>query len=267
VSRLLSNPHSRIASWLVLLAGSLTLSMPAAGQTAESKPDEKEVASHCHEIGDGFLMDDRTGNRAECVDSDKFALHVPTSSTKPEVISMAEESKLSTLSARLERFEDESAIANVLTDYSLALDWLDVDLLDSVFWDDATIDYGFFKGTGAEFKPILLGLESSFGRRWHFTSQLRIALAGNTAKVSSYNFSVATTSQAAPDAAGLTGFFGYYVDRLEKREGRWAIASRKHLLVAGTNWADMPIIGDLAALNGIGKADTTHVDFSDLPID
>lgn len=207
----------RNAGKFVVLAGALTLAMPAAGRSAQSE------------------------------------LH--------------EDQGLSVLSARVDRLEDERAIADVLTDYSLALDWLDEQLLDRVFWDDAKIDYGFFKGSGADFKPILLGVERSFGRRWHFTSQLRIVVTGNVAKVSSYNISVATPSQTAPDADGLTGFLGYYVDRLEKRDGRWGIASRKHLLVAGTAWPDMPITGDLSALNTIGKADTEHADFAQLPIE
>lgn len=179
---------------------------------------------------------------------------------------VTEEGRLAALEARIATLEDEQAIARVLADYSLALDWLDDATLDRVFWDDAEIDYGFFKGSGADFKPILMEVERSMGRRWHFTSQLRTAIEGNSARVTGYNLSLATDGVASTEDSRLTGFFGFYNDRMEKRDGRWAIAGRKHILVAGTDLPDTAITGDLSALNTIGATGTDHPDFASLPI-
>lgn len=176
------------------------------------------------------------------------------------------EDRIAALEIRLNELEDERAIARVLADYSLALDWLDEKTLDRVFWNDAEIDYGFFKGTGEEFKPILMDVERSMGRRWHFTSQLRTDIVGNEARATGYNLSLAVAAVDSRDSDGLTGFFGFYNDRLSKRDGRWAISARKHLLVAGTQWADIAITGDLAALNTIGVTGPQHPDFASLPI-
>lgn len=176
------------------------------------------------------------------------------------------EDRVAALEARLQQVEDEQAIARVLADYSLALDWLDDATLDTVFWDDAEIDYGFFKGTGAEFKPILMAYVKSTGRRWHFTSQLRTKIDGSTARCTGYNLAVEAKSVSSEGSEGLTGFFGFYNDTLEKRDGRWAIARRKHILVAGTELADTAITGALAALNTIGVAGRGHPDFASLPI-
>ncbi|WP_144096571.1 nuclear transport factor 2 family protein [Croceicoccus sediminis] len=179
---------------------------------------------------------------------------------------MTDEGRMAALEARISILEDELAIARVLADYSLALDWLDDATLDRVFWDDAQIDYGFFKGSGADFKPILMEVERGMGRRWHFTSQLRTAIDGSSARVTGYNLSLAADSVQSNDNSRLTGFFGFYNDRMEKRDGRWAIAGRKHILVAGTDLPDVAITGDLSALNTIGATGTDHPDFATLPI-
>jgi hypothetical protein len=172
--------------------------------------------------------------------------------------------------ARLERVErelqlhrDRAEINEVLIRYARALDWLDPVALESVFFDDAAIDYGFFKGTGREFKPILMDVERAAGRRWHFTSQVFIDLRGDLAQVASYNLSVATgpgSSRPTPGNEVMT-FYGYYVDRFERRTGRWGIARRKHLLISAIPLTEKPIEGYMALLNQIGATVPTAADY------
>jgi hypothetical protein len=170
-------------------------------------------------------------------------------------------SRLAALEAEVSRVRDERAIEAVLARYSRALDWLDDDQLRAVFFDDATIDYGFFRGTGAQFRPVLMEVERTAGRRWHFTAQVKIALSGDTAEVESYNFSVASSS-AAPMAGGtLAHFYGYYKDRFERRGGAWGIASRKHLLIGIANLPEAALEGPMAALNAIGPTSPQHPDY------
>jgi len=56
--------------------------------------------------------------------------------------------RIERLERELARHRDLIEIQDVLTRYSRALDWLDADMLSTVFFDDAEIDYGFFKGSG-----------------------------------------------------------------------------------------------------------------------
>ena len=137
------------------------------------------------------------------------------------------------------------------------------DPLEQVFWDDTEIDYGFFKGTGREFRPLLMQVERSVGRRFHFTSQVKIALAGDVAEVESYNISLACESVEA-SGKPIQQFFGFYLDRIERREGHWAIARRKHLHLAGATIPEVPMSGPMSSLNKIGETSTTHRDFRDL---
>lgn len=175
------------------------------------------------------------------------------------------------LSARLDRIESELAvhrdilaIQDVLTRYSRALDWLDAKMIEDIFFDDAEIDYGFFKGNGKDFKPLLIEFERGIGRRWHFTSQIKIALDGDRAEVESYNFSVASEQVSPGEGTRIMQFFGKYIDRLERRGGRWGIARRHHLQVSGVVTEEVAITGDLALLNQIGPATPEHPEYRSL---
>ena len=161
------------------------------------------------------------------------------------------------LSARLERLEREvaelrarEAIRDLLARYSRALDWLDDQQLDGVFFDDAHIDYGFFKGTGKDFKPVVMQIELSTGRRWHMG-----------AHVMSYGIAIGAQTEAGSDGAELPLFMGYYLDRVEKRGGKWAIARRKYVLLAGTSIREVGLDGDMSALHKIGAATPQHPDY------
>lgn len=172
------------------------------------------------------------------------------------------------LLARLERIEREltevrerAAVEDVLTRYSRALDWLDDEMLEGVFFDDAEIDYGFFKGTGKEFKPLLMEVERSVGRRWHFTSQIKVELNGASAEVESYNFSLGIPQLADNPPSDVLQFFGMYADRLEKRGGHWGIIRRKHLLITGLSAKEISMTGDFGQLNKLGATSATHPDY------
>jgi len=172
---------------------------------------------------------------------------------------------------RLERVErevahmrDTSAIRDVLTRYSRALDWLDDELLSDVFFDDAEIDYGFFKGNGRDFKPFLMQFERGVGRRWHSAGQVKIAVRDATAEVESYAFAFAAEQVSPPAHAHVMHFYGKYFDRFIKRDGRWAIIRRRYLQISAAAIEEAPMDGALSQLNSIGAATPAHPDYRSL---
>lgn len=103
---------------------------------------------------------------------------------------------------------DVSRITATLNRYAMAFDWLSPDLLDQVLLDDADIDFGFFKVSGAVFKLLLMELKNSHGRRWHFSSQISADFQGNGAWAQSYNISLSSPEMAATAGTEVGECFG-----------------------------------------------------------
>lgn len=174
------------------------------------------------------------------------------------------EQRVRTLERELGRHQDILAIHDVLARYSRALDWIDPEMLEDVFFDDAEIDYGFFRGSGREFKPLLIDLQRSLGRRWHFTSQVKIKLKGDEAEVESYNLAVASQDVEPKTGAQIMQFHSVYIDRLARRDGKWGITYRKPLVHSSAVVNEVKIEGEFGQNNQIGTASPDHPDFRKL---
>ena len=72
---------------------------------------------------------------------------------------------MSVANSEIRELLDKQACQEVLTRYARALDWVDEEALKTFFFADAEIDYGFFKGSGEEFIPVVIELERGFLRR------------------------------------------------------------------------------------------------------
>jgi hypothetical protein len=144
---------------------------------------------------------------------------------------MASDRKGGTMSAEtveLRTLLDKQACGEVLTRYCRALDWLDADALKAVFTPDADIDYGFFRGRGDEFIPVVMDIERGFIRRWHLTANAIIHVEGDTAEGESYGLAAGT---AVRDGRMVTDVFGgRYLDGFVRRAGQWQIARRVYVL-------------------------------------
>jgi hypothetical protein len=128
----------------------------------------------------------------------------------------------------LRRLLDVQACTDVLTRYCRALDWLDDELLGTVFTADAEIDYGFFKGTGEEFVPFLMSLERSFQRRWHLGANVIVKVSDDTAEVESHCQAGAVSIDGPVETTNLFG--GRYLDTLVRADDGWRIRRRSFVL-------------------------------------
>ncbi|MEM1052575.1 MAG: nuclear transport factor 2 family protein [Pseudomonadota bacterium] len=140
---------------------------------------------------------------------------------------MTEAEKLAALFAKQE-------ITELLQRYARTLDWLDDEGQAQCFWPDADVDYGFFKGSAAEFLPIVMQIERDSVRRWHMLSPPSIDLKDiTTAEVESYGIAAAVK----PDVEGVLAgnmYGGRYLDTFERREEagapQWRISARTYVL-------------------------------------
>ena len=118
-------------------------------------------------------------------------------------------------------------IHDVLKRYVRAVDRADAELMVSCYHDDGVDDHGMFRGPAAEFAEFVCGERSKrYEATHHFIAPPNVRVSGDRAFVDTYCIA---HQISAPDVAGQR--FDYivgvrYVDRFERRAGRWLIAHR-----------------------------------------
>lgn len=117
---------------------------------------------------------------------------------------------------------------------SHGIDRCNVAVLKSAYWDDATVDYGMFKGAAMEFCDFLMPGLAAFKCTQHSLSNILIELRGaDEAKVETY-------VRAYHHSIGEDGPIdmvvgGRYLDRFTRRGDEWRVAHRTYVMDWNTN--------------------------------
>ncbi|HEX4110172.1 MAG TPA: nuclear transport factor 2 family protein [Solirubrobacteraceae bacterium] len=129
--------------------------------------------------------------------------------------------------------QDRQAIQDCLMRYSRGIDRLDRELLLSVYHEDAIDDHGVFVGTPREFVDWAVAMHTATHlSHQHCIFNHTCELDGDVAHTEAYYMFVGL-NRKGPPALAMSG--GRYLDRFEKRDGRWAIAAR----VCIRDWAPL----------------------------
>lgn len=165
------------------------------------------------------------------------------------------------MSDRTLEYLDREEIRELSRRYMRGLDRLDGALLGSVFADDATVDYGFFQGSASDFVDFALGVLSSHHANHHFIGQMMIDVTGERAVGEIYFQAFHKVTQ---DGAEKDLFIaGRYLDRYERRDGRWRITFRSEV----NDWsrtdpaADEALTGNPASILGKRAPDDYSMPF------
>jgi len=133
---------------------------------------------------------------------------------------------MSELEAMVRMLADRQAIRDCLANYSRGVDRLDRELLISVYHEDAIDDHGVFVGDREAFADWAIAHHSRHqDATQHIITNHTCELDGDVAHTETYWMMASMNKQGAP--LNLSG--GRYIDRFERRNGRWAIALRKCL--------------------------------------
>jgi hypothetical protein len=122
-------------------------------------------------------------------------------------------------------------ITDLVGRYMRGLDRLDKKLLRSTFHDDATTDYGFFKGGPDAFTDMAYNALQAHLANHHMIGQVNIDVEGDVAFGEVY-FQAFHRIVADGEERDLF-ISGRYVDRYERRGGEWKIAFRSEV----NDWA------------------------------
>lgn len=120
---------------------------------------------------------------------------------------------------------DEQEIHDQLLRYCRAIDRCDEALLRTIYHPDATEDHGVFKGSADAFIAWVMPLlEESYFATSHCLSNVLIERDGDVAFSEAYVTAWHAMKKDGVDHVWIFG--GRYIDRFERRNEAWKIASR-----------------------------------------
>ena len=124
--------------------------------------------------------------------------------------------------AELSELADRQAIQDCLLRYCRGVDRFDRELVLSAYHPDAIDDHGAFVGGPADFVDWAFGFHREHQlSHHHMIFNTSVELRGDVAHTESY-WQFFGENRVKPNIMAV----GRYVDRFERRDGRWAIAAR-----------------------------------------
>lgn len=157
------------------------------------------------------------------------------------------------LEQMVRELKDREEIRDCLARYCRGVDRFDRELVLSVYHPDAIDEHGKFVGQREEFAEWAIGQHSEA----HLSHQHCILnhtcdLDGDVAHTETYFLFVAMNRKGKPVTMGG----GRYVDRFEKRDGKWAIADRVCL-------RDWGLLDERPDMNDLSSFTSTRAILSD----
>jgi hypothetical protein len=157
----------------------------------------------------------------------------------------------------LQELSDRIEILDCMQRYARGMDRLDRALARSAYHDDAVDDHLGFSGPVEGFLDWAFQYHASQVRHQHYLGNHFVEIDGDVAHAETYYTFVGT--DLVPDSP-LTMVGGRYVDRLERRDGRWAIVVRRCLVEWATNPTSLLPVEDLG-LGGTVARDRSDVSY------
>jgi len=121
---------------------------------------------------------------------------------------------------------DKEAIREASLRYTRGIDRHDDEIMEQAYHADATDDHGAYIGDPRGFiRHAKDGHSKNWDVHHHYIMNQTIDLNGDTAHVETYFLAALRRKDGPIDLVG-----GRYIDRFERRDGRWAVADRACLV-------------------------------------
>jgi hypothetical protein len=137
--------------------------------------------------------------------------------------------------AALQALLDEQEIRRVILRYARGIDRLDLELVRSCYWPEATDVHGTFTGKRDEFIAWVGPLLQRNDMTMHNLANIMVELDGDVAGVETYGVAYHSGPPAGDIRWNYAAGFRY-VDRFERRDGEWRIADRVTAIEWVTPW-------------------------------
>lgn len=125
---------------------------------------------------------------------------------------------------RLQQLLDREEIRQVMYAYARGTDRLHPELIGDAYHHDAWDDHGNFRGGGDLVVDTIMTRGASVPTSMHHLGNMLIELLGDTANVETYFMACQVLEQDGKTHTRMRA--GRYLDRFERRDGRWRVARR-----------------------------------------
>jgi hypothetical protein len=137
--------------------------------------------------------------------------------------------------------KDRQEILDCLLRYTRGVDRHDKALMESAYHPDAYDDHGVSEGNPDDFCRDTIAFHYEYQvKHHHIITNHTVDIDGNTAHGETYWLYVSENRQGLPTIS-----FGRYLDRFEKRSGKWAIAYRNCVIEKSGEFMDLNLPADL----------------------
>jgi hypothetical protein len=134
---------------------------------------------------------------------------------------------MDTIAEELHALLDREKIRNCLALLARGEDRRDGPMITSAYWPDSITDYGVFAGNFDEYLAWVVPGSPAIPVTQHVLGQSFIQLEGDAARAETQVISYHRVNMGTEERDTCIG--GRYLDRMEKRNGEWRIASRTML--------------------------------------
>lgn len=140
------------------------------------------------------------------------------------------------MEAAVQALIDKEAIRDCIARLARGEDRRQPEVLSACFWPDSTFDYAMYKGSFPEYLAWVTPGAEAITNTQHTLGQTVIDLDGSTARAETYVISYHRVDMGEGVGERDTCIGGRYLDRMEKRDGKWAIAHRTMLYDWYQDW-------------------------------
>lgn len=134
----------------------------------------------------------------------------------------------------MEQLLDREMIRDCIIRLARGEDRRDAEALKSCFWPDSGFDYAMYAGTFPEYLAWVVPGADAITNTQHVIAQTLIELDGDKAQAETHVVSYHRVLVDEVERDTCIG--GRYLDKLEKRDGKWAIAHRTMLYDWYQDW-------------------------------
>ncbi|MCO6056879.1 nuclear transport factor 2 family protein [Pseudomonas sp. MOB-449] len=170
---------------------------------------------------------------------------------------------LDPLLAQVALLQAKQDLHELVATYCTGVDRRDRALLESLWWPEATMDFGLFTGPAQAFCELITADNPALEITYHFTSNELFEIDGDRATGRAYVIGMSALLNEGEASQHMVG--GRYLDRYEQRGGVWKFSQRLFALDWNTNAASTAIwhqgIGAAATRGRFGR-DDIHYQFA-----